>query len=104
MGAAFGGLGQAASARGEMSGLAKFTSSIAAIFMVSSLTLAYLSSKEVGTSVISKIQETPISASATDTTQEGQEETTETPTLDQTDAPDLQNSGASPSETTPQDQ
>ena len=89
MGAAFGGIGQASSARGEMSGLAKFTNSIAAVFMVTSLVLAYLSSQEVGSSVVSKIQEgesTPVHS-----TLENQAEETPAPTLDQTDAPDIQN-------------
>ena len=56
MGAAFGGIGQASSARGEMSGFAKFTNIIAAVFMITSLGLAYLSSQEADKSVLSKLQ------------------------------------------------
>ncbi len=52
LGAAFGGVGQANMARGAMSGIAKVTATVAGIFMVTSLTLAYLSSEKAIDSVV----------------------------------------------------
>ena len=45
LGAAFGGVGQANSVRGEMTGVGKITTGVAIVFMLTSLSLAYLSSE-----------------------------------------------------------
>ncbi|MBF0288530.1 MAG: preprotein translocase subunit SecG [SAR324 cluster bacterium] len=52
LGAAFGGVGQANTSRGTMSGIAKVTATAAGIFMVTSFTLAYLSSEKAIDSVV----------------------------------------------------
>ena len=44
LGAAFGSVGQANSVRGNMTGIGKITTGVAVVFMLTSLTLAYLSS------------------------------------------------------------
>ena len=56
LGAAFGSVGQANSVRGSMSGISKVTAVLGAIFMVISLTLAYLSSEKAADSVVRNIQ------------------------------------------------
>ncbi|MBF0276550.1 MAG: preprotein translocase subunit SecG [SAR324 cluster bacterium] len=56
LGAAFGGMGQSQSNRGPMTGIAKVTSITAAIFMVTSLSLAYLSTEQATDSVVSGIK------------------------------------------------
>ena len=105
LGAAFGGMGQSQSARGPMTGIAKVTAITAAIFMVTSLSLAYLSTEQATDSVVSGIQapadpaskssEEAKSTSSENTpapTQEKNSETTEqsdAPKLEQTDAPPL---------------
>ena len=52
LGAAFGSVGQANSVRGSMSGIGKITTGVAVVFMLTSLTLAYLSSETSRDSVV----------------------------------------------------
>lgn len=102
LGAAFGGIGQAQTVRGTMSGIAKVTAVAGALFMALSLTLAYLSSEKSGESVVKGIQAPAVPAAseeaqapATDNTSATQEEAGATqeassaPKLEQTDAPPL---------------
>ncbi len=104
LGAAFGGMGQSQSSRGPMTGIAKVTAIVAAIFMASSLSLAYLSTEQATDSVVSGIQAPVIPASessekATAESSENapastQEESAET--VEQTDAPKLEQTDAPP--------
>ena len=52
LGAAFGSVGQANSVRGNMTGIGKITTAVAVVFMLTSLTLAYLSSETARDSVV----------------------------------------------------
>ena len=52
LGAAFGSVGQANSVRGSMTVIGKITTVVAVIFMLTSLTLAYLSSETARDSVV----------------------------------------------------
>ena len=52
LGAAFGSVGQANSVRGSMTGVGKITTVVAIIFMLTSLSLAYLSSETARDSVV----------------------------------------------------
>ena len=52
LGAAFGSVGQANTVRGSMTGVGKITTVVAIIFMLTSLTLAYLSSDSARDSVV----------------------------------------------------
>ena len=52
LGAAFGSVGQANSVRGSMTGIGKITTGVAVVFMLTSLTLAYLSSESASDSVV----------------------------------------------------
>ena len=52
LGAAFGSVGQANSVRGSMTGVGKITTGVAIIFMMTSLSLAYLSSDAARDSVV----------------------------------------------------
>ena len=52
LGAAFGSVGQANSVRGSMTGVGKITTGVAIVFMLTSLTLAYLSSDTARDSVV----------------------------------------------------
>ena len=52
LGAAFGSVGQANSVRGSMTGVGKITTGVAIIFMLTSLSLAYLSSDTARDSVV----------------------------------------------------
>ena len=52
LGAAFGSVGQANSVRGSMTGIGKITTGVAVVFMLTSLTLAYLSSETARDSVV----------------------------------------------------
>ena len=52
LGAAFGSVGQANSVRGSMTGIGKITTAVAVVFMLTSLTLAYLSSETAQDSVV----------------------------------------------------
>jgi len=59
LGAAFGGVGQANSIRGQMTGVGKVTTGVAIVFMLTSLSLAYLSSETAMDSVVRKIEVAP---------------------------------------------
>ena len=52
LGAAFGSVGQANSVRGSMTGVGKITTGVAIVFMLTSLTLAFLSSDSARDSVV----------------------------------------------------
>jgi len=52
LGAAFGSVGQANSVRGSMTGIGKITTGVAVVFMLTSLSLAYLSSETSRDSVV----------------------------------------------------
>ena len=52
LGAAFGSVGQANSVRGNMTGIGKITTGVAVVFMLTSLTLAFLSSETARDSVV----------------------------------------------------
>ena len=52
LGAAFGSVGQANSVRGNMTGIGKITTGVAIVFMLTSLSLAYLSSETAHDSVV----------------------------------------------------
>ncbi len=52
LGAAFGSVGQANSVRGNMTGVGKITTGVAIVFMLTSLSLAYLSSETASDSVV----------------------------------------------------
>ena len=52
LGAAFGSVGQANSVRGTMTGVGKITTGVAIVFMLTSLSLAYLSSDTARDSVV----------------------------------------------------
>ena len=52
LGAAFGSVGQANSVRGSMTGVGKVTTGVAIVFMLTSLSLAYLSSDTARDSVV----------------------------------------------------
>jgi len=56
LGAAFGSVGQANSVRGSMTGVGKITTGVAVVFMLTSLTLAYLSSESARDSVVRDIK------------------------------------------------
>jgi preprotein translocase subunit SecG len=60
LGAAFGIAGQANSVRSQMTGIGKITTAVAVVFMVTSLSLAYLSSEAAKTSVVNTVQETQV--------------------------------------------
>ena len=60
LGAAFGSAGQANSVRSQMTGIGKITTAVAVVFMVTSLSLAYLSSEAAKTSVVNTVQETQV--------------------------------------------
>lgn len=51
MGAAFGGTGQANTARSALGAIGKVTTVVAILFMISSLSLAYMSSEKAGSSI-----------------------------------------------------
>ena len=56
LGAAFGSVGQANSVRGSMTGIGKITTGVAVVFMLTSLTLAYLSSETAQDSVVRDLE------------------------------------------------
>ena len=63
LGAAFGSVGQANSVRGSMTGVGKITTGVAVVFMLTSLTLAYLSSETASDSVVRDLK--PVSTPTT---------------------------------------
>ncbi len=60
LGAAFGSAGQANSVRSQMTGVAKITTGVAIVFMLTSLSLAYLSSEAAKDSVVTTTQEAQV--------------------------------------------
>ena len=60
LGAAFGSVGQANSVRGSMTGIGKITTIVAVVFMLTSLTLAYLSSETARDSVVRDLKPTAV--------------------------------------------
>ena len=52
LGAAFGGMGQATSGRGQSTFISKFTTGIAIIFMITSLSLAFLTTERPQSSLL----------------------------------------------------
>jgi len=58
LGAAFGSVGQANTVRGSMTGVGKITTGVAIIFMLTSLSLAYLSSDTARDSVVRDLKPT----------------------------------------------
>tara|TARA_B100000686_G_scaffold245476_1_gene254705 strand:- start:961 stop:1353 length:393 start_codon:yes stop_codon:yes gene_type:complete len=62
LGAAFGSIGQANSVRGSMTGIGKITTVVAVVFMLTSLTLAYLSSETARDSVVRDLKPVPTPA------------------------------------------
>lgn len=96
LGAAFGSVGQANFARHSMSAIAKITSGAAIVFMITSLSLAYLSSENSSSSILKDYKKVELPAALpTDPTPAATEATkaTETTTpavekapLEQTDA------------------
>ena len=58
LGAAFGSIGQANSVRGNMTGVGKITTGVAIVFMLTSLSLAYLSSDTARDSVVRDLKST----------------------------------------------
>ena len=58
LGAAFGSVGQANTVRGSMTGVGKITTGVAIIFMLTSLSLAYLSSDTARDSVVKDLKPT----------------------------------------------
>ncbi|MEE2718085.1 MAG: preprotein translocase subunit SecG [SAR324 cluster bacterium] len=104
LGAAFGGVGQANSVRGQMTGVGKVTTGVAIVFMLTSLSLAYLSSETAKDSVVRQIEATPTipatqQAAPASTESQGVtlpvEEEKPSSTLEQKEAPPL------PSDNTP---
>ena len=63
LGAAFGSVGQANSVRGSMTGIGKITTGVAVVFMLTSLTLACLSSETAQESVVRDL--TPLATPTT---------------------------------------
>jgi len=59
LGAAFGGAGQANSLRTPMTGMGKITTVLAIVFMMTSLSLAYLSSEKAKDSVVRGMEALP---------------------------------------------
>lgn len=57
LGAAFGSVGQATFARGSSTFMSKFTTGLAVVFMLTSLTLAFMSSERPSQSILSPIDE-----------------------------------------------
>ena len=105
LGAAFGGMGQSQSARIPMTGIGKVTAIAAAIFMMTSLSLAYLSTEEATDSVVKGIEarvgtvsptssesnpesSESVPAVATEKSEENSEQS-QAPKMEQTDAPPL---------------
>ena len=60
LGAAFGSVGQSNSVRGSMTGIGKITTGVAVVFMLTSITLAYLSSETSRDSVVRDLKHVTI--------------------------------------------
>ncbi len=72
LGAAFGSMGQANASRGAASFMTKFTTAMAAMFMITSFSLTYITSNIAKTSVIDKVA--PITEEAVPQKSENKEE------------------------------
>ena len=83
LGAAFGSVGQANSVRGKMTGVGKMTAVVAVIFMVTSLSLAYLSSQAARDSVVREIEALP--ALPTSTNQKAESSSIQIPVEEKTE-------------------
>ena len=84
LGAAFGSVGQANSVRGKMTGVGKMTAVVAVIFMVTSLSLAYLSSQSARDSVVSEIEAVP-SIPSTSTNKQAEPQSVQIPVEEKSD-------------------
>ena len=84
LGAAFGSVGQANSVRGKMTGVGKMTAVVAVIFMLTSLSLAYLSSQAARESVVREIEAVPM-LPGTSTTQPAETEAIQIPVEETSD-------------------
>ncbi|HKI97865.1 MAG TPA: preprotein translocase subunit SecG [bacterium] len=62
LGAAFGGLGQTTYGRGEYTFVAKVTTALAVVFMVTSLSLAFISTERPRSSILSPADSRPAAA------------------------------------------
>ena len=98
LGAAFGSVGQANSVRGSMTGVGKITTCVAIVFMLTSLSLAYLSSETARDSVVRDLKPSattdPASEQMLFPEEEAQEEPQEVPAaeLEQKAAPPIESS------------
>ena len=98
LGAAFGSVGQANSVRGSMTGVGKITTGVAIVFMLTSLSLAYLSSDTARDSVVRDLKPSattsPVSEQMLIPEDEAQEEKQEVPAaeLEQKAAPPIESS------------
>ena len=98
LGAAFGSVGQANSVRGSMTGVGKITTGVAIVFMLTSLSLAYLSSETARDSVVRDLKSpattSPVSEQMLIPEEEEHEETQEIPgaELEQKVAPPVESS------------
>ena len=84
LGAAFRSVGQANSVRGKMTGVGKMTAVVAVIFMLTSLSLAYLSSQAARESVVREIEAVP-TLPGTSTTQPAETEAIQIPVEETSD-------------------
>jgi len=115
LGAAFGSMGQVTHSRGSMGGIGIITTTVAVIFMLSSLTLAFMSSERARDSVVKDIPiktetsspskaEEALTSSETESNEETSSETmeqTEVLPLEQTEVPPLSESVPVPTESAP---
>ena len=98
LGAAFGSVGQANSVRGSMTGVGKITTGVAIVFMLTSLSLAFLSSDTARDSVVRDLESSPTTSPVSEQMiipeEEAREETQEIPTaeLEQKAAPPIESS------------
>ena len=98
LGAAFGSVGQANSVRGSMTGVGKITTGVAIVFMLTSLSLAYLSSETARDSVVRDLKPSattaPVSEQMLIPKDEAQEDTLVIPSaeLEQKVAPPIESS------------
>lgn len=88
LGAAFGGVGQAQGGRTPMTGIGKVTTGAAAVFMITSLTLAYLSTESATDSVVKGFVPVPTKTEAP-AEPAAEPALPPTPPLQQTDAPPM---------------
>lgn len=88
LGAAFGGVGQAQGGRTPLSGIGRVTAIAALIFMLTSLSLAYLSSENASDSVFNDFQPT-VNVQESETPVASESHTEAAPQLEQTDAPPM---------------